>query len=246
MKVLVLNGSKRGERSSSLKVTRAFVKGIKNVLGDNLDVTEIDLGKKKIEHCLGCLCCWKVKKGECVIHDDMDEIRQLVLDSDIIIQSFPLYYFGLPSLMKAFVDRMIPFISEYRDSNGDEDTGRFLHDVRYASLKQKKLVLISSCGYEETTDCYDCIKMQYDKICGVNGYTLITAPQGGVIAEKTLENKVNRYLTKFEDAGAEFINTGKISEETMTNLQIPVLGHNTFNTLINRNWDDPNVGPYGK
>ena len=246
MKLLLLNGSKRGERSSSLKVARAFVKGIKNTLGDDLTVTEVDLGKKKIDHCLGCLCCWKKNKGECVIHDDMDEIRSLVMESDIIVQSFPLYYFGLPSLTKAFVDRMIPFISEYRASNGDDKTGRFLHDVRYKELNNKKLVLVSTCGYEETVDCYDCIKLEYDKICGPGCYTLITAPQGGVIAEKTLEAKVARYLTKFEDVGAEFIKNGKISEETDKKLQIPLLGHNTFNILINRNWDDPDVGPYGR
>ena len=72
MKVLLLNGSERGERSSSLKVARAFVNGIKKYCGDDFELVEVDLGKKKISHCLGCLCCWKTTKGECVIHDDMD------------------------------------------------------------------------------------------------------------------------------------------------------------------------------
>lgn len=246
MKVLLLNGSKRGERSSSLKVARAFVNGIKKSLGEDVTVTEVDLGKKKIAHCLGCLSCWKVTKGECVIHDDMDEIRRLVLENDVIIQSFPLYFFEMSSLMKAFVDRMISFVSEYRAVNGDENTGRFLHEMRYPELMQKKLVLVSACGYEETVDCYDVIKLRYDKICGPDKYTFIKAPQGGMIAEKTLENKVARWLLKFEDAGAEFAETGKVSKETMEKLEVPLLGHNTFSMLINKNWDDPDVGPYGK
>lgn len=246
MKLLLLNGSERGERSSSLKVARAFVKGFKNVYGDDLTVTEVELGKKNIKHCLGCLCCWKKNKGECVIHDDMDEIRQQVLENDIILESFPLYFFGQSSLMKTFVDRMISFVSEYRAIHGDGDTGRFLHEMRFPELMQKKLVLVSTCGYEETADCYDTVRIQYDRICGPDGYIFITAPQGGMLAEKTLENKVNRYLTKFEQAGEEFAKTGKVSKETIKNLEVPMLGYNTFNMLINKNWDDPDVGPYGR
>lgn len=246
MKVLVLNGSMRGERSSSLKVTRAFVRGIKRLLGDELEVTEVELGKKKIGHCLGCLCCWKVSKGQCILHDDMDEIRKQVMESDVIIESFPLYFFGQSSLMTTFINRMISYVSEYRAVNGDESTGRFLHEMRFPELAKKKLVLVSTCGYEETVDCYDTIRIQYDRICGPEGYTFITAPQGGMLAEKTLENKVARYLTKFEDAGEEFAKNGKVSKETIKNLEVPMLGHNTFSMLINKNWDDPEVGPYGR
>ena len=247
MKILLLNGSMRGNNSSSLKVAHAFVQGMVEENGpDNTEVTEINLREKRIEHCMGCFCCWKVNKGECVIHDDMDEIRRLVMESDVIIECFPLYFFGLPSKMKAFMDRMISFVSEYRAHNGDDDTGRFLHEMRYPELMEKKLVLVSACGYEETVDCYDSIKVQFNQICGPEGYTLITAPQGGMLAEKTLENKVKRYLTKFTDAGHEFVREGKVSPETIAKLEVPMLGHNTFEKVINLNWDDPNVGPYGK
>lgn len=247
MQILVLNGSLRGEYSSSLKLTRSFVQGMISANGEeNTKVIEIALKDKNIDHCHGCFCCWKNTKGKCVIHDDMDEIRQLVLDSDVIIESFPLYFFGLPSKLKAFMDRMISFVSEYRAVNGDDSTGRFLHEMRYPELMEKKLVLISACGYEETVDCYDSVRLQFDRICGPEGYTLITAPQGGMLAEKTFENKVERYLQKFSDTGEEFVRTGKVSAETIKKLERPMLGHNTFAQAINLNWDEPGVGPYGK
>ena len=78
MKILLLNGSLRGERSSSLKVAHAFIKGIKEALPD-AEVTEVALKDKRIEHCMGCFCCWKNDRGKCVIHDDMDELRDLVM-----------------------------------------------------------------------------------------------------------------------------------------------------------------------
>lgn len=248
MKVLLINGSMRGNSSSSLKVARAFTDGIVLANGaENTEVTQINLREKNIEHCYGCFCCWKVKRGECIIHDDMDELRRLVMESDVIIESFPLYFFGMPSKMKAFMDRMISYVSEYRAVNGDEATGRFLHEMRYEDLLKKKLVLVSTCGYEETVDCYDSVITQFDRICGENNYTKVFAPQGGMLAEKTFEKKVERYLIKFTDAGKEFVaNGGFLSKETEKKLQIPMLGHNTFAQAINMNWDEPGVGPYGK
>lgn len=245
MKILLLNGSMRGDNSSSLKVAKAFVKGITNTVPDAV-VTEVKLRDKKIEHCLGCFCCWKDDRGHCVVHDDMDELRDLVMASDVIIECFPLYFFGLPSKMKAFMDRMISYVSEYRGRNGNEETGSFLHTMRYPELMTKKLVLVSACGYEETKGCYDSIKLQYDIICGEGNYTLITAAQGGMLAESTLASKVEKYLEKYTAAGQEFAENGKVSEETYEKLAVPMLGHNTFERIINLNWDDPNVGPYGR
>ena len=247
MKILLLNGSMRGNSSSSLKVAEAFVRGMVEENGEeNTEVIKVNLREKNIEHCYACFCCWKLEKGKCIIRDVMDEIRDLVMESDVIIESFPLYFFGLPSKLKAFMDRMICYVSEYRAVNGDESTGRFLHEMRFPELMQKKLVLVSACGYEETVDCYDSVKLQFDRICGPDGYTLITAPQGGMLAEKTFENKVARYLTKFSDAGEEFVREGKVSKETIAKLEVPMLGHNTFAQAINMNWDEPGVGPYGK
>ena len=247
MKILLINGSMRGEQSSSLKVANAFVDGIVEADENReTEVIKVNLRDKRIEHCFGCFCCWKIHRGECVIKDDMEELRKLVMEADVIVESFPLYFFGMPSKMKAFTDRMISHVSEYRAVNGDEATGRFLHEMRYPELMQKKLVLVSACGYEETVDCFDALINQFDKICGHDNYVRVFAPQGGMLAEKTFENKVCKYLVKFTEAGKEFARNGRLSEETETKLQIPMLGHNTFAQAINLNWDDPDAGPYGK
>ncbi|MCQ2521444.1 MAG: flavodoxin family protein [Lachnospiraceae bacterium] len=244
MKILLLNGSLRGECSSSLKVANAFIKGIVEETG--AQVTQVNLKEKRIDHCHGCFVCWKTTPGTCCIHDDMDEIRDLVMESDIIIESFPLYFFGLPSKMKAFMDRMISYVQEFRAMPGDEENHRFLHNMRYPELQKKHLVLVSTCGYETTDQCYDAVQREYDLICGEGRYTLITAPQGGMLSEEGLKAKVERYLTKFTEAGKVYGKEFRLSKEMVEDLAVPMLGHNTFATLINKNWDEPGVGPYGK
>ena len=60
MKVLLINGSMRGNQSSSLKVAEAFVRGRISENGEeNTEVVKINLREKNIEHCYGCFCCWK-------------------------------------------------------------------------------------------------------------------------------------------------------------------------------------------
>lgn len=244
VKILLINGSLRGEHSASLKVARAFVKGIVEEQG--AEVTEVHLKDKRIDHCHGCFVCWKTTPGVCAIHDDMDELRNLVMESDIIVEAFPLYFFGLPSKLKAFTDRMISYVQEYRGNPGDEENHRFLHNMRYPELQKKKLVLVSTCGYEVTDNCYDAVTAQFDKICGVGKYTTVFAPQGGMLSEQGFADKVERYLVKFTEAGKEYAKELCLSEQTVKKLQRPMLGHSTFEMAINMNWDNPDVGPYGK
>lgn len=90
MKVLLIKGSLRGENSHSLMVARKFVEGICEETDS--EVKEIYLGNTRIEHCRGCFACWKVTPGRCAIKDDMAGIISDILDSDVIILCFPLYF----------------------------------------------------------------------------------------------------------------------------------------------------------
>ena len=67
----------------------------------------IFLREKQIKHCIGCLNCHN--KPECVINDDMSEIRKKMLDSDVLIIGTPNYFDNISGLLKDFVDRTHPF-----------------------------------------------------------------------------------------------------------------------------------------
>ena len=103
MKVLVLNGSPKAERSNTLNITKAFLKGFPA----DTEVEQVNLYKKDIKPCLGCFSCWSRTPGQCVIKDDMQDIYEKIKAADIVIESFPLYFFGMPSQMKATTDRCL-------------------------------------------------------------------------------------------------------------------------------------------
>ena len=70
MRMLIINGSPRGEQSSTLRLTKSLTEGLRRE-GDKVDV--VDISKHEIQGCRGCFGCW-ASGGKCVIKDDFFEI----------------------------------------------------------------------------------------------------------------------------------------------------------------------------
>ena len=92
MKVLVLNGSPKKDRSNTIQVTNAFVSGFP----EGTEVKKINIYEKDIKPCMGCFACWASPDGTCAIKDDMAEIIAAIREADVIIESFLLYFYGMP------------------------------------------------------------------------------------------------------------------------------------------------------
>lgn len=226
MKILLLNGSPRNN-SNTMVITEAFVKGLLSE-GEN-EVRRYSIYDCNIKPCLGCYSCWGKNAGKCVINDDMEGIRQEILSSDIIIESFPLYFFGMPSQMKAFTDRLLPFTMQY--VGGDN-----YHELRYKELFSKKLVIISSCGYSEADEMYGALKKQYDMICGEGRYTSIFCGEGEILGLGTRRPQMRYYLGNVERAGKEFAENLCLSEEIKSLLREPIVPKALFEAVAKSHW----------
>ena len=67
------------------------------------DVQTIVARRLKIEGCVECGGCDET--GECVLSDDMDEIYPLLVNTKRLVVAAPIFFYGLPALGKALVDR---------------------------------------------------------------------------------------------------------------------------------------------
>ena len=148
MNVLLLNASPRGEASNTLLLAKAFVRG----LGGSCET--VTLAEKTVAPCTGCMVCWKRGDGRCVFCDDMPALLDKIMQADVIVESFPLYYFGMPAILKAFTDRTFCLMQPY---HGQTDTGCAFQRPRDARLYEKKLVLISTCGYASAQGPFDAL-----------------------------------------------------------------------------------------
>ena len=242
MKILVLNGSPKGERSNTMELTKAFCEGI----GQRVEIqTEIvPVYQKKIQDCLGCFRCWRVTPGTCCLQDDVAGIIEQILEADLIIWSFPLYYFGLPSRLKALMDRQLPMSLPFM-SKGKESGG---HPGRY-DLSGKRYAAISTCGFYTPQGNYDGVNTQFDRIYGKDGYISVYCGEGELFRVPALRKRVDEYLSWVRRAGREFAVSfispasdsapsaaGPISSATWELLTQPLVPRDAFEEMADADW----------
>lgn len=232
MKTLIINGSLKGEASHSYMVASRFARGIETTADAQTEV--IELKNMNISHCVGCFGCWKVTPGQCVIRDDMDIIRDKIMESDNIILSFPLYFFGVSSKMKTMLDRLLPFKMPYKGRHATEDN-LLIMDYRY-DFSDKRLILVSSCAHSSTDIVYDSVTREFDMICGKDNYTKVFCPQGEILELDQMKPILNKYLNGIEDAGKEFGINRKLSEETARKVCAPLIPVRAVEKMMTGYW----------
>ncbi|OGV72816.1 MAG: iron-sulfur protein [Lentisphaerae bacterium RIFOXYB12_FULL_65_16] len=101
MKILAIHASPRGDKSRTLQLLRAVIKGARD---HGADVDEVDLCKLKINYCIGCGGCYAT--GRCFHKDDFAALYARILASDGLIFASPNYFRSVTAQMKTMFDRM--------------------------------------------------------------------------------------------------------------------------------------------
>lgn len=81
-----------------------FIRGAEEA-GHNISV--FDAAHADIGACQGC--DYRGMNGPCRLNDDMDELRDKLLKTDMAVFVTPLYYFGFSAQMKSVIDRFYSF-----------------------------------------------------------------------------------------------------------------------------------------
>jgi len=102
-KVLGVIGSPRKNGNTHVLVSQI----LEAVHSEGISTEVIFLNDLSIEECDGCHVCWKTEK--CVKTDDMSNLYQKIIESDVIIFGTPIYWYGPTALMKGFIDRFVYF-----------------------------------------------------------------------------------------------------------------------------------------
>jgi len=226
MKILVLNGSPK-KKSDTMHLTNAFVKGIMNQ-GEH-DVEIINVIEKEIKPCLGCFACWKMLNGKCIQKDDQNEILGKIVSADVIIWSFPLYCYSMPSHLKAVSDRTIPLAK----MSMKEENGVVSHDT-LVDMSSKRYVVICGCGFPDWNGNFDGLKLQCKNMFGENLVT-VCVPETPMLNEPSAEPLTKPLLERFVAAGEEYAQNLTLSPEVFASLEIPMLPNEVYIQIVNQN-----------
>ena len=105
MNIIILLGSPNRNGSTG-NLVEQFVKGAEES-GHTCEI--LDVCHMNIHPCTGCVRCGY--EGPCVQKDDVEIIRQKLLNCDMVVFATPLYYYGMSAQLKTVVDRFCAYNS---------------------------------------------------------------------------------------------------------------------------------------
>lgn len=236
MKILVINGSPKGNKSNTWRLTKAFLEGMKESAqeaDETVEIEEIQVNRLDIHPCLGCFSCWSKTPGTCCMQDDMAEVICKLLWADLTIWSFPLYYYTVPGALKNLIDRKLPMLLPFMTEN-ETQTGNGSHPTRY-DMSGKKTVVISTCGFYTAEGNYDGVCSLFDHEYGKDRYTAIFCGQGELFRVPEVSRRTDEYLGYVKKAGSEYFRGG-IRPETNRMLKQMLYPKETFESWADQSW----------
>ncbi len=224
MKTLVLNGSPKRDRSDTMHITRTFLQGMRDAAPQEINV--IDVIDRHIEYCTGCFAC-KRNGGACIHDDDMREILEEILESDLLLFSFGLYCYGMPAPLKALLDRTMPLSSMVMQKVGD----RYEH-VGQADFSHLRYMMICGCGFPNSQHNFEPAVAQF-KQCFPCNHTIITIPESPMFNAPEAAVVTKPRLELVRSAGEQYARNGEIEETLLAEIGSPMIPEEQYAAIVN-------------
>ena len=224
MKILVFNGSPKREKSDTMHITRAFLEGMNEVSEQEIQL--IHVIDKHIEYCTVCFAC-KLNGGTCIHNDDMRAILEEILESDLLLFSYPLYSYGMPAHLKALFDRTMPLSSMAMQKVGD----RYEH-VCQADFSRLRYLMICGCGFPNSKHNFEPAVAQF-KLCFPNNHTIITIPESPMFNAPEADVVTKPRLELVKKAGRQYAENGTIDADLLAEICLPMIPEDMYAKIAN-------------
>ena len=224
MRILVLNGSPKREQSDTLHITQAFLEGMNEA--SHHDIHIIHVIDSHINYCTGCFSCMKYG-GTCIHEDDMRNILEEILSSDLLIWSFPLYCYGMPAPLKALLDRTLPLSSMAMQKAGE----RYEH-VGQADFSHLRYLMICGCGFPNSRNNFEPAVAQF-RLCFPSNHTIITVPESPMFNAPEAAIVTEPRLSLVKQAGTQYAETGEIDQALLDEIGTPMIDEEQYAAIVN-------------
>lgn len=138
-KILIITGSPRRDGNTN-RMADAFAKAAG---GKGHPVERFDAAAGTYTGCHACATCYKTGKP-CSFDDDFNKVAPSILEADVLVFAMPVYWYGIPSQIKAVIDKLYSFVIGGKDISG------------------KKCALISCCE-ESDSAVFDGIRLPMER-----------------------------------------------------------------------------------
>lgn len=141
MRALIINSNPKLDNSVARWFYESFFQGLTY---GGIEIEKVYLMRKNINPCKGCLNCWFVEKGRCIIDDDCEGVLKKQFNSDYVIYIAPIYAGNFPAKVFHLTQRSVSALKPtYELYNG-----HYGHSILF-SHNIKGIGVISWCGFHE-------------------------------------------------------------------------------------------------
>lgn len=224
MKILVLNGSPKKDKSDTLCMTRAFLDGMRDAGEQQAEI--LHAVEQHVEYCTGCFACMH-NGGDCIHHDDMRGILEKILACDLLVLSFPLYCYGMPAPLKAIIDRILPLSSMAMQKVGD----RYEH-VGQADFSHLRYLMLCGCGFPNSKHNFEPAVAQF-RLLFPQGHTILTVPESPLFNVPEAAPVTLPRLALLRQAGRQYAERGAIDDELLQAILSPMIPEEQYAAIVN-------------
>ncbi|MFW6056194.1 MAG: flavodoxin family protein [Chloroflexota bacterium] len=233
MKILAVDGSPNMERGNTALLLERFLIGAIDAGGE---VERVAAYAMHVQRCEARMKCWYAMPGVCIHNDDVSQMLDRIGTANVLVLSSPVHVGGMTEGMVRLMERMMPLLSPYFEVGDD---GRTRH-VLSPDVDDRKLVLISTCGYyeEEAFESIVCQAKDLSRSLGRRFAGALIRPHG--LALKFMQAAgydVDDVLQSAENAGRELVGEGELKESTLMAVRRPLMTQDEFVAMMNSAFD---------
>ena len=232
---LIIQGSPGGRESLTEQMLQKFTAGLAE---EKIPFQTVYLNELEIKPCLGCHDCWVKKPGVCVHKDDLAELLERMVQTDLVVLAGPLWFGSLSGLLKTFIDRCLPLLEPWLVAHPERGTH---HPAREGSIMGQRLALLApgTLSKEENFSALKETVRQVAAICQSPLVGTLIRPASGVL---NLGRRVGPAYELFQEAlfraGVELARSGRVSPETEKAVAAPLYRDEVaFRLLTNLYWE---------
>lgn len=110
MKITILNGTPAGKPY----ILDQYLDRLEsNLAAKGHSLENLTLRELHADFCSGCWSCWVKTPGRCVNPDDSHQVCRAVINADFVLFASPVLMGFFSSVMKRFLDKLIPLVHPY-------------------------------------------------------------------------------------------------------------------------------------
>ena len=157
----------------------------------------------------------------------MRAILDEILESDLLLFSFPLYCYGMPAPLKALLDRTMPMSSMTMRKVSD----RYEH-VGQADFSRLRYMMICGCGFPNSQHNFEPAIAQF-KQCFPRNHTIITIPESPMFNAPEAAIVTEPRLALVRQAGKQYAQTGAIDRALLAEISSPMIPEAQYAAIVN-------------